>query len=576
MVKELLDNCVDAGSRAVQVDIEGGGLTRITISDDGRGMSPEDARLCYYRHATSKLRVSKDLFSIETLGFRGEALSSVASVSQMTLSTREAGSESGFRLVLRGGEVVEEGPMGCPLGTTLSIEDLFFNTPARRKFLKSPATEQAHVVEACLRVALGAPGLGLVLTSGKRRLLDIPEGVEERLRVQAALGKRVEALYPFEKVADGIRVHGFVTRPELDRGDTKGLWFFVNGRYIRDRMMQRAVLAGYREQVTRGRYPIVVLCVEVDPTVVDVNVHPQKLEVRFSDGGAVFRAVTAAMAGVLSEMPWEGPNPGRSSPPVVQKAVDRFYQSPAAPAAPAGAGREAPYAKFNKGGWSRPGIAPSPPAERGFQSPREVAPVAVAQAAPRDRPLSASALFLGRFWFQETASGVRAVDLGQAATHLGTMAYGRALEAENVPREGLLFPEVLELSRELQPFCEERWESFTQLGFEIEPVGPGRFALRSIPLPLVGAEPRGLVMGFLQTLREADFRGEPNPELHRRLLEMCRRCPLLPAGDALKSGMLEALLEEVDRITGGGEAMPGVLCEWSPGELEGLLARDRA
>ena len=572
VVKELLDNCIDAGASSIAVDIEGGGLTRITISDDGRGMTAADARLCYYRHATSKLRSSEDLFSIETLGFRGEALSSIASVSQLTLSTRQVGEDSGFRIVLRGGELVEEGPMGCPLGTTFNIENLFYNTPARKKFLKSPATEQAHVVDACLRVALGSPGTGLVLTSGKRRLLDIPEGVGEQLRIQAALGKRVEALFPFERVVDGVRVHGFVTRPELDRGDTKGLWFFVNGRFIKDRMMQRAVLAGYREQVTRGRYPIVVLSVEVDPSVVDVNVHPQKLEVRFSDGGAVFRAVTAAMAEVLTRMPWtDSTRP--AGVPAVSGAVKRFYQgSDSAPQPERGAG-------FGRGGWSGRGTSGGHPGEdRRSHSPKEAwgpgMPHEIASAQPPRASLpSAAALFLGRFWLHEVAGSVRAVDLASAATHLGTEAYGRALNAGNVPREGLLFPEVLELGKELLPLCEAYWESFGQFGFEIEPVGPGCFALRSIPLPLVGAEPRGLVLGFLQTLHEAGFTGAAKAEICEQVLTMCRGYCLLPAQDALKPGMLEALLLEIEKTTAAGGTIPGALCQWTPRELSNLVSR---
>ena len=197
VVKELLENCIDAGARSIQVDIEGGGLSRITVSDDGKGMTPADTTKCYFRHATSKLRTSEELFSVNTLGFRGEALSSIASVSKLTISTRQKGEESGFRVIIQGGDVVEEGPVGCPMGTTVNVENLFYNTPARKKFMRSSATEQAHIIDACLRVVLGTESVGLVLTSGKRRLLDIPEGVSESLRIQAALGKRVTGIYPF-------------------------------------------------------------------------------------------------------------------------------------------------------------------------------------------------------------------------------------------------------------------------------------------------------------------------------------------------------------------------------------------
>ncbi len=573
VVKELLENCLDAGATAVQVDIEGGGLQRITISDDGRGMNEADARLCYERHATSKLRVSEDLFAITTLGFRGEALSSIASVSRLTISTRQAGDTSGFRVVIHQGEVVEEGPMGCPVGTTMNVEDLFYNTPARKKFLRSPATEQAHIVEACLQVALSKPGTGLVLTSGKRRLLDIPGGTKEPLRVQSALGKRVEALYPFEKELDGIRVHGFVTRPELNRGDTKGLWFFINGRYVRDRMMQRAVLDGYRNLVGQGRYPIVVLSVEVNTSVVDVNVHPQKLEVRFSNGGAVFRAVSAAMASVLTEMPWTtrqvgGAIPTAGAAPDVRHAVERYYQGAQAPSRPPQDKRD----YFAKAGWS------------GGATPHQAAPHQAAphQAPPQPpsrpaAPMPASpvgaadgVLVKDRFWMQETPAGLRWVDLARVASHFGGESYRRGLKGGTIPREGLMFPEVLELDRDMSAFCEEHWESLSQFGFEIEPVGPGRFALRAIPLPFVGAEPTGLAALFLKVLREGGFKGQPTEELNAALVSACQGYSLLPKGASFQPEMVQTLLSWV-APTEDATPPTGMVREFSEDDLTQLF-----
>ena len=303
IVKELVENSVDAGATSIQVDIEGGGLGRMTVTDDGVGMGPEDLRRCWQRHATSKLLNPSDLFCIDTFGFRGEALSSIASVSEITITTRRKRDRSGLEMRIKGGKLVAETTVGCPQGTSIDIQHLFYNTPARRKFLRSPATEQAHVVDACLRTSMGSRRVGLVLTSGKRRLVDIPSDSRGRERIELALGKRVGALCDFEYSAEGIEVSGFRSGLEVDRGDAKGIWIFVNGRYVRDKMLQRAVLEAFRGMVQRGRYPIVVLFVDIHPEAIDVNVHPQKLEVRFSEAAPVYRALASALAVSEEQVP---------------------------------------------------------------------------------------------------------------------------------------------------------------------------------------------------------------------------------------------------------------------------------
>lgn len=549
VVKELLENSIDAGSKAIQVDIEGGGLSRITISDDGKGMSPEDVRKCYFRHATSKLRNSEELFTVATLGFRGEALSSVASVSRLTITTRRKGEEEGFRIVLEGGKLIEEGPAGCPVGTTMNVENLFFNTPARKKFLRSPATEQAHIVDGCLRVALGAPGVGLVLTSGKRRLLDIPEGVEESLRIQAALGKRVTSLYPFDSQLEGVRVRGFVTKPEIDRGDTKGLWFFINGRYVRDRMLQRAVLDGYQAYLQRGRYPIVIMEVEVSHTVVDVNVHPQKLEVRFSEGGPIFRAVSRAIATVLTESPWSSSstsarkvqaqvateaffNRQTNAPPhtpVPQRAPSNFWGRETRSAAPTFAGRSSTVSESHTK-VATPSFATPQPAE----PPRVTA--------------EKSFLVVGkRFHLSESANGLQLIDLQEAAAKWSAAGYLNALGAGDVPKHALLFPEVLELDSAQVEFCTQHWEAFPKLGFEIEPVGPKRYALRAIPLAFVGAQPKTLAAGFIRCLQANAFEGNAiAPQLQNQLTQECSTAAIFPIEEGIDAEVLAGLLTWVE------------------------------
>ncbi len=314
VAKELLENAVDAGAENIQVDIDGGGATRLVVTDDGIGVPGDELVRAVTRHATSKVRTLTDLDQIGTMGFRGEALASIASVSRFNIASRvrdthNKPAKTGESLSVIGGKVGESAPVGMPSGTSVEVADLFYNAPARRKFLRSLATEQAHVVDTCLRVALGKPGLGLVLTSGSRRLLDIPQGGALDARVLTALGKRVRRLYPLGPLVSsehfGMRVSGFISGPEVARGNSRDLFFFVNGRFVKDRTLHRAFADAYGQAAGHGRFPVAVVYLECDLASVDVNVHPRKLEVRFSDSGAVFGLVSAVVARAVATRPWE-------------------------------------------------------------------------------------------------------------------------------------------------------------------------------------------------------------------------------------------------------------------------------
>ncbi len=309
VVKELVENALDAESTRVAIDVDGGGLDRIRVADDGTGLAPDDARLALERHATSKLRAVTDLETLRTLGFRGEALPSIASVSRFTLTTTPRGSLGGHELYVEGGRRVRDEPVGAPPGTTIVVEDLFFNVPARRKFLKRPETELSHVFETVVRLALAHPKVGFRLTHNGRQVLDAPAEVarDPRARLGRLLGRETaEGLFP---IAEGertspVEVRGFVGAPSLSERSTRGLHVLVNGRFVRDRTVQSAIQEAYRTLMERGRYPVVVLDLTIDPRLVDVNVHPQKTEVRFQSSADVFRAVLNAVTRTLRETPW--------------------------------------------------------------------------------------------------------------------------------------------------------------------------------------------------------------------------------------------------------------------------------
>ncbi len=327
VVKELGENALDAGARNVRFSLRGGGLVGITVVDDGHGMSRGDAQLALGRHATSKLKSLDDLFHILSFGFRGEALPAIASVSRFTLSTAEPNAQVGTRLEIEGGSPAKISDHAPTAGTRIDVDDLFFNTPARRKFLKREATELGHAEEAVIRLALAHPDVGFSLEHDGRSLISSPAGSDPKERIAAALGADVFAhLLPVEERRLGLALSGFIASPEFTLPTARGLYAFVNGRYIRDRAVIAAVQRAYQEQLPAGRQPVAVLFLEVDPQAVDVNVHPQKLEVRFSDAKGLQEVLVTGIRRALESAPWrrEGEGASVQGPAHYALAVERF------------------------------------------------------------------------------------------------------------------------------------------------------------------------------------------------------------------------------------------------------------
>ena len=289
VVKELLENSVDAGATDIEISIESGGLDLIRISDNGCGIEPDQVSLAVASHATSKLTTADDLFDVHTLGFRGEALASIAEISHLTLRTRTAESDAGVELTVKGGVAEPLQPVGCPVGTTIEVRHLFFNTPVRRKFLRTPQTEAGHVTEAFTRIALAFPKVSMRLLSGSRTTFELPATDSWQDRIRAFFGEEVaDALIPVDSHHEQTRLQGFVTDPSVSRANARMQYLFLNGRHIRDRSLQHALGEAYRGLLMVGRFPVCFLHLEMPAQLVDVNVHPTKLEVRFQEGGKVY------------------------------------------------------------------------------------------------------------------------------------------------------------------------------------------------------------------------------------------------------------------------------------------------
>ena len=308
--KELIDNALDAHATAVTCEIVDGGVTLLRVVDDGQGMTPEDARLAIKRHATSKISVVDDLNTISTLGFRGEALPSIASVSRLSIRTKRPGDVGALLLRVEGGIVVEERQVAGPVGTEIRVEDLFYNVPARRKFLKKANTESSHVLETVQRAALCYPDRAFRCVRDGRTVLDVPKGQTLTARAQGVFGRRqTEDLKPVTyEPGEGWQLDGLIGAPRSARSTARHYHVFINGRYVRDRVVMAAVKSAYSNRLERGRHPFVILRLQMPPEAVDVNVHPAKTEVRFVDSNAVHRLVSRGIGGVLAQEPWAAPD----------------------------------------------------------------------------------------------------------------------------------------------------------------------------------------------------------------------------------------------------------------------------
>jgi len=314
VVKELVENSIDAGSSRIDILVKDGGKRLIRIADNGQGMGREDLLLSLERHATSKLGCADDLFNIATMGFRGEALASIASVSRMTIASKEHGAVEGTELVSEAGEIRDLRSAGLPGGTIVEVKGLFFNTPARKKFLKTVSTEMGHISDYVVRTALAFPSIAFSLHGDKGVIHDFPAGGSIEERVILLFGRETAGqLLAVEEELPGLRISGFITPPSVQRSSPSGLYLYVNGRFVRDKVMRHAMLQGYESFIMKGRYPLALLFLEIDPSEVDVNVHPAKSEVKFRDSTRVHDLTRSAVYNTLHKRQWLGPEEKEAS-----------------------------------------------------------------------------------------------------------------------------------------------------------------------------------------------------------------------------------------------------------------------
>jgi len=546
VVKELLENSVDALATRIDVEIEEGGSQRIRIVDDGEGIHPDDILLAVTAHATSKIRTAEDLFGVHTMGFRGEALASIAEVSRFVVRSRTADAIAGTELIVDYGDVGTPQPAAAPVGTSFDISGLFNNTPVRRKFLKRPSTEFGHIAEQFTRVALAHPRLHMTLTHNDRDVFDLPPTDRFIERLELFYGRDVaETLIWVENEAGGCKLWGYVGHPSQTKSNRKGQYLFLNGRPISDRSLSHALTEAYRGLVMVGRQPIAFLFLEMPPELADVNVHPTKAEVRFQDSQQHYRQLLSTIRSTFLGLPLE--TSLRVDPSDPHQAVEASgpHQQRLAITPARGGTTPTPWSGSATAASDSP--AYPPPA-----SPAPVSPtVPTAEGEPWSPPAQPTTTSGGIRGIQvhdcylviETPDGVAIVD--QHALHervLYEHFKQRVLDGE-VERQKLLVPESVELSPREAAVLTEQSELLESLGFGIEAFGNNTVLVQAYPAILRKPDFDQLLQDLADTL-EQPGQSPSRRDILESLLQMMACKAAIKSGHRLTAEEMDSLLEQ--------------------------------
>ncbi|MGH6948078.1 MAG: DNA mismatch repair endonuclease MutL [Kiloniellales bacterium] len=579
VVKELVENALDAGARRIEVALRDGGKSFIAVSDDGCGMTRDELTLAVERHATSKLP-SNDLSTIATLGFRGEALPSIGAVARLAVSSRTRGASEGWRLTVEGGALGEPAPAAQPQGTRVEVRDLFFATPARLKFMKSDRAEQQQVRDSVTRLAMAHPGVAFTLLDGERRVIELSDGdgalFATRLeRLAALIGHDfADNALPIDAAREGFKLSGAIGVPTYNRGNAQQQYLFVNGRPLRDKLLFGAVRGAYQDFLAHDRHAVVALFLEAPSDEVDVNVHPAKAEVRFREPALVRGLIVSALRHALTQAGH------RASTTVTAAALAAFGAGGGAPrsggnwsggawrggALPAGLAEESARYHAPLPGLATPPGARAAAAEPDFPS----APV-----APGDFPLGAAVAQLhGTYLVAETESGLVIVDQHAAHERLVYERMKAEMAARGVARQILLIPEVVEIEEAAVERLAARAAELAELGLLLEAFGPGAVIVRETPALLGEVDIQGLVRDLADELAELDH----TLALKEKLGEVCGTLAChgsVRAGRLLNREEMNALLRQMEATPHSGQCNHGrpTYVELKLADIERLFGR---
>lgn len=554
VVKELVENSIDAGATEIAVEIEDGGLSLIRIIDNGGGIPAEELPLAFASHATSKLVTDEDLFRIKTMGFRGEALASVGSVSHARILSRPVGAKAAYEIYNRGGQVSDPQAAAGNAGTVLEVRNLFYNVPARRKFLKGPSTEFGHISDTLLRLALPHPGVAFKLLHNGRTALDLPATSSETERLLAAWPKEFhEQRLPIEAGDAEIRLRGIIGLPELARPTPRYQFVYLNGRSVRDKFITHALRESYRGLTEPGRQPAAILMLTMPPGDVDVNVHPTKSEVRFKDSGRIHGLV---MAAIREKLLGSDLTPNAAPRPVLAEAQRQDMQ--------------ARLAEFFKQSLPTTTPLPFPESEKtmGAEMPAAMPPPMITEIAqtqtnayPTAAPRSAAIQLHNSYLVAESDEGMVIID--QHALHERIMYEDLRARLMRGPLESqrLLIPQVVQASARQMDLLEQIQPLLQRLGVEVAAIGPGALAIHAFPSFLERIEPTVFIQELLER-GEQELLDLHDEELLHEILDMMACKAAVKAGDPLTQPEIEALLarrELVERSSNCPHGRPTTL-----------------
>ena len=547
VVKELVENAVDAGADSIKVILTDAGRTMIQVTDNGCGMEAQDARTAFERHATSKIRESDDLYTLTTFGFRGEALPSIAAVAEVQLRTRTADSDTGTEIIIKASEIEHDEPCVCPVGSTFTVRNLFYNVPARRKFLKSNQTEFGHIVNEIERVALAHPEVAIELTHQNEQVLSLPVSAVKQ-RIVNLFGRKInEALLPVDVETSVVKVSGFCSNLDNVKGKGAKQFFFVNGRYMRNPYFHKAVLSAYEGLVPEGDQPSYFLFLEVPADTIDVNIHPTKTEIKFQDEQVIWKIIMAAVketVGRFEEMPTIDFNTADMpdipiydpSRPVVQPKVEiNTSFNPFA-----GGRSDCHVNRSNTDNWSK--LYGDVIERKVNESPIDFRPASQPLVQPEEQPLHPYQ-FADRYILVPSDEGLMIIDQHRAHIRVLYDRFMADAQAHNAPSQGLLFPEMFQLSAADAAIFSELKPRFAELGFDLSDMGRGAVAVQGVPSGMEGQDYERLITDMI-----ADLRINPTQEQSRQLesmaLAMARKAAI-PSGRHLTEDEMRELVRSL-------------------------------
>ena len=518
VIKELVENAVDAGAKNIDVLVTDAGKTSIQVIDDGKGMSGTDARLAFERHATSKIREAADLFALQTMGFRGEALASIAAVAQVELRTCQEGEELGTSLCIAGSNVESQETVACPKGSNFQVKNLFYNIPARRKFLKSNQTELSNILTEFERIALVNPSVSFTLHHNGTEMLNLP-ALPLKQRIMGVFGKKInQELLSVDVDTTMVRISGFVGRPESSRKKGARQYFFVNGRYMRHPYFHKAVMDAYEQLVPVGEQVSYFLYFDVDPANIDVNIHPTKTEIKFENEQAIWQILSAAIKESLGKF---------NAVPSIDFDTEGMPDIPAFDNSPY-SGLQMPKTTYNpeynpfnttpssytrqeSKGWDKlyeglethtPSSFGYPEEEPSWDEPSESTLYKQTEEAPSVETASRHYQYKGRFIMTSVKSGLMVIDQRRAHICVLYDRYLAQIASRQGAAQGVLFPDIVQFSASEIPVLQSIMEDLSFLGFELTDLGGGDYSINGIPSGIEGLRPAELVQNMVHTAME--------------------------------------------------------------------------